>query len=80
LEYYSKYTWFFDASSASYDDDSAFFSLNIFYNTDATEERTETILYDFGSLLVAAGGNLGLFTGFSCLSILLALIPYFVND
>jgi hypothetical protein len=38
------------------------------------EERVETLVYDVGSFLAAAGGNLGLFLGFSCLSVFLYII------
>jgi hypothetical protein len=44
------------------------------YATLNVEERIESLEYDFGNFLVAAGGNLGLFLGFSCLSLLLAII------
>jgi hypothetical protein len=40
------------------------------YSTLLVEERIESYDYDIGSFLVAAGGNLGLFLGFSCFSIL----------
>jgi hypothetical protein len=43
------------------------------------EERVETLVYDVGSFLAAAGGNLGLFLGFSCLSVCLSLIKFLVN-
>jgi len=41
------------------------------------EEKTETFVYDVGNFLTAAGGNLGLFMGFSCLSIILTFIDKF---
>jgi hypothetical protein len=41
-----------------------------------TEERMETLTYDLGNFLVAAGGNLGLFLGFSCFSLMLTFIEY----
>jgi hypothetical protein len=44
------------------------------YETILTEEREETLVYDATNFLVNAGGNLGLFLGFSCLSILLYII------
>lgn len=44
------------------------------YETILTEEREETLVYDVTNFLVNAGGNLGLFLGFSCLSILLYII------
>jgi hypothetical protein len=44
------------------------------YETLLTEEKEETLVYDVTNFLVNAGGNLGLFLGFSCLSILLYAI------
>ena len=41
------------------------------------DEKTETFVYDVGNFLAAAGGNMGLFMGFSCLSIMFALIDSF---
>jgi hypothetical protein len=32
--------------------------------------QEEYLLYDFNSVITALGGNLGLFVGFSCLSML----------
>ena len=42
-----------------------------FYKTFLVEQRVETLIYDFGGFLAAAGGNLGLCLGFSLLSILI---------
>ena len=50
------------------------FELSVYYNNLEIEERTETLIYDLSNFLSAAGGNLGLLMGFSCLSVLLALI------
>ena len=50
------------------------FNLSVFYDNLAVEERTETLIYDLSNFLSAAGGNLGLLMGFSCLSVLLAII------
>ena len=51
-----------------------FFYLQTFYYKLETEEKTETLLYDAVNFLSAAGGNLGLFVGFSCLSVMLTMI------
>ena len=40
------------------------------------EEHVETLIYDTGNFLAQAGGNLGLFLGFSCLSMLLAIVNF----
>jgi hypothetical protein len=49
------------------------------YATLSVEEQTETLVFDIGSLLAAAGGNLGLFLGFSCLSLLFSLLDYLAS-
>ncbi len=38
------------------------------------EERVEALVYDEVNFIAAAGGNLGLFLGFSCFSVLIALM------
>ncbi len=50
------------------------FYLELTYSSKDIERRTETLVYDVGSLLAAAGGNLGLFLGFSCLTCIWTLI------
>jgi hypothetical protein len=42
----------------------------------SVEEHFETLVFDGGSLLAAAGGNLGLFLGFSCLSLIFSALYY----
>jgi len=75
LEYFSKNTWIeFDDGNESGDD---IFELFVFFKSMDVEKRTETFVYDVGNFLTAAGGNLGLFMGFSCLTILIALIDNF---
>jgi len=49
------------------------YSFNYFYKTLLVEKQVETLAYDFGGFLAAAGGNLGLCLGFSCLSILFTI-------
>jgi hypothetical protein len=49
------------------------------YDTFNIEEHIESLVYDASSFLVSVGGNLGLFLGVSCLSVLLALINFFSN-
>ena len=51
-----------------------FFNLKIFYSTHVVEEQITSLVFDLGTLLTSAGGNLGLLLGFSCLSVLLAVI------
>ena len=43
------------------------------HETLAIEEHVETLLYDTGNFLAQIGGNLGLFLGCSCYSLLLAI-------
>ena len=51
--------------------------LKLKYETLAVEEQVETLVYDAANFLAQAGGNLGLFLGFSCLSVLICLINLF---
>ena len=46
-----------------------YFTLNV-------EEQIESLEYDAGTYWTAAGGNLGLFLGFSSLSVLFAIFEY----
>ena len=46
------------------------------FATMSVEEHFETLVFDLGSLLAAAGGNLGLFLGFSCLSLVFSFLDY----
>ena len=43
--------------------------LMYYYKTLVVEKQVETLVYDFAGFLAAAGGNLGLCLGLSCLSI-----------
>jgi len=52
------------------------FVLILFYDTLDMIENKENLVYDVGDLFAAAGGNLGLVLGFSCLSILIQIIDY----
>ena len=47
------------------------------YETMLIEEHTEKLVYDKTNFLAAAGGNMGLFLGFSCLSMFLGLLKVF---
>ncbi len=51
-------------------------ALYLMYDKFIIEEHVETLVYDTASFLAQAGGNLGLFLGFSCLSVLLGCIQY----
>ena len=53
--------------------------LKLAYDSFIIEERVESLFYDSASFLVAVGGNLGLFLGFSCFSVLLGLIKLLKN-
>ncbi len=41
----------------------------MFYNSTIVQKSEETLLYDVPALLSAVGGSLGLFLGFSCITI-----------
>jgi hypothetical protein len=43
------------------------------------EKQVESLIYDAGNFFAAVGGNLGLFLGFSCLSIIFATIDFLVR-
>jgi hypothetical protein len=48
--------------------------LYFYFNTLETEVKTESLIIDLSSLIANIGGNLGLFLGFSCLSIFILTI------
>ena len=50
-----------------------FIYLSLYYDSLGIIEQDETLLYDVGSFLSAAGGNLGLLLGFSCLSVFIGI-------
>ena len=50
-----------------------YYLFTVYYQTLMIEKRVETLVYDVGGLLSAAGGNLGLCLGLSCMSILFTL-------
>ena len=70
VEYYQKNNWPLNIL----EDNVTIFLLRYYYGTLNVEQQIESLDYDFGSFLVSAGGNLGLFLGFSCLSVLFAII------
>jgi len=72
LNYYSKNS-IFDPFKKEYFSKNDF-RLIFFYRKMEIEERTEALVYDIGTFLSAAGGNLGLLVGFSCLSVIFAAI------
>jgi len=72
LEYQGKSS-FYDPKKP-FNHNSEYFVFFTFFNKLETEERTETLIYDAVNFLSAAGGNLGLFVGFSCLSVIFAII------
>ena len=52
----------------------SFIVLTISYETLLIEEHEESLVYDVTNFLAAAGGNLGLFLGFSCMSVFYGMI------
>ena len=72
LEYFSKNTYFEPDEKKYVDND--IFQLIVSFKTMNIEAKKETYVYDNVNFLTAAGGNLGLFMGFSCLSIIFSLI------
>ncbi len=52
------------------------FTLYFYPGSSYIEERVESLVYDSAGVLTSAGGNLGLMLGFSCLSVLFAVINW----
>jgi hypothetical protein len=52
------------------------FTVYFFFRSPWIEERIETLTYDLGGMLAAAGGNLGLMLGFSCLTLVFGIINW----
>ena len=52
------------------------FQFSFSYSSLQVEEKVVTLVYDLESVLASIGGNLGLFLGFSCLSLMLLLLKY----
>lgn len=53
--------------------------LSMAFETFSVEEQVEALVYDAGNFLAAVGGNLGLFLGFSCLTMLLGIFKIVQN-
>ena len=51
-----------------------YFIIWVFYSSLYVEEKIETYVFDFDSAIVAVGGSLGLFLGWSCNSLILDFI------
>ena len=56
----------------NFSDSKVMFALG--YETLLIEEHAESLVYDVTNFLAAAGGNLGLFLGFSCMSVFYGII------
>jgi hypothetical protein len=70
-KHYHKSNWFNFESKFS---DGNTFILGLAFSSLDVESRVETLVYDTGSMLAAAGGYLGLFLGFSCLTCLTSFV------
>ena len=53
--------------------------LYVYYDTRTVEIQNEVLVYNMAQFLSAIGGTLGLYLGFSCLSLLLAAANYSSN-
>ena len=71
---FHKNSWIEPYETSPLPDDVFIFGFS--YSTLLIEEQITTLVYDFGALMSAAGGNLVLFLGFSCLTGFLSLIEY----
>ena len=58
------------------DDSEPNFTLYYYPGSQYIEKHIETLAYDFYGMLAAAGGNLGLMLGFSCLSVFLSVTKW----
>ena len=74
LDYYYESTFIYSETDYSDIENINSFTLVVFYDTLNVKQLIESFDYDLGSFLASAGGNLGLFLGLSCLSILLSFI------
>jgi len=75
LKKYHTNSWIeFDAKQPGKDVSKYIAALTMSYETFVVEEQVETLVYDAGNFLAAVGGNLGLFLGFSCLTMLLGIL------
>ena len=74
LDYYHKNNTHLPASMENISDEYILFYP--YWSYFPEEERIESLEYDLTSLLVSAGGNLGLFLGFSCLSVFFGIIDW----
>ena len=52
------------------------FNLFFYYSSLVVEKRVETLVYDIGGFLAAAGGNMGLMLGLSFLTILIKALDW----
>ena len=55
---------------------SDYVGIQLSYETLIVEEHVQSYVYDFTNFVSSAGGNLGLFLGFSCLSTIFGLISF----
>lgn len=53
-----------------------YFTILASYETMDIEKQEENLIYDSGSFFAAVGGNLGLFLGFSCFSVIIAGVDF----
>ena len=74
LQYFHANNAWIPPRSANYS--KGHFLLVPFFTSFTTEEKIESLEYDLARLLVSAGGNLGLFLGFSCLSVFFTIIEW----
>ena len=69
--YEAKHVLYHRNNGAGTEDQDSCLTFLLRHETLTTEEHVETLMYDTGNFLVQVGGNLGLFLGFSCYSLLL---------
>ena len=74
LDFFHKNSW--GSLNTTINKTERYFDLEYRYMTLFVEEKIESLEYDIGSFLAAAGGNLGLMLGFSCLSVMFTTVEY----
>ena len=54
----------------------SYYSVVASFETMDIERQEENLIYDSGSFFATVGGNLGLFLGFSCFSVIIAVVDF----
>ena len=80
IRYFHKNSFYNPSGSIGKNFLDSYVKVSLGYETLLTEEHSESLVYDATNFLAAAGGNLGLFLGFSCLSVFFGILEYFKKN